>query len=313
MKTSRSIDDIEALTVKNREYRALVLMHTRDEIARDKGDRDITSLALFPKRKKVKGFFAAKSNGVLAGVAEIEFFLKKSTKAAFHFRKKDGAFLKRGDIFGSVEGDAREILKIERSVMNFFCRMSGVATLAHRILRKARKINPKIVVAPTRKTLWGLLDKKACAVGGAWTHRLNLADAVLIKDNHLAAAGGDIEYILGMFRGKNTGRFLEIEVSRVSHALKAARLLQELRLERCRVLFDNFKPSCILEALATIKKRHPKNKILFEASGGITEKNIAAYAKTGVDIISMGSLTYGAPFLDMSLELLSEKNHFPMR
>jgi len=185
--------------------------------------------------------------------------------------------------------------------------MSGVATKTRRIVEKVKEYGTLIV--PTRKTLWGLLDKKGVVVGGGGTHRLNLCDAVLIKDTHLDLLGRDVYRVMkNLSENKPDCRFIEVETESAKEALSAAKFLSvDLSTYKLNtigaIMFDNMNSSDIEMALEEMKKEDLYEKLLFEASGGINEENVVEYAKTGVDIISMGELTSGVKGLDMSLKI----------
>lgn len=302
------------------------MQFTARELEKDLGRGDITTASLFKEPKNVTARIVAKESGVLAGRQEIEFFLNTSAKRLrVKFLKRDGCRIKAGYTFAILKGDIREILKVERVILNLLGRMSGVATTAARIVAKAKKINPKILITPTRKTLWGLLDKRACVLGGAGTHRLNLGNAILIKDNHLDAFGRNIPKAIESFfpTGRASARlsqyrarraqpirqkatFFEIEVETSREAKIACTTLKKLQKAGkctvpCFVMLDNFSPQKIKKTLKILRTENLASCAKIEASGGINEKNISAYAKTGVDVISMGALTHSAPMLDVSL------------
>lgn len=177
--------------------------------------------------------------------------------------------------------------------------MSGIATITRRLLEKIEKDKLKTRIACTRKTAPGLLyfDKKAVFVGGGDTHRLHLDDMILIKDNHLTVVGS-IENAVK--RAKEKGSFskkIEVEVQNATDALKAAESGADV------IMFDNFSPKQLEKAVGLMRKRHFLGNALLEASGGITEENILAFAKTGVDIVSLGMITHSPKALDVSLEL----------
>lgn len=284
------------------------MQFTARELEKDLGGGDITTAGLFKEPKNVTARIVAKESGVLAGRQEIEFFLNTSAKRLrVKFLKRDGCRIKAGYTFAILKGDIREILKVERVILNLLGRMSGVATTAARIVAKAKKINPKILITPTRKTLWGLLDKRACVLGGAGTHRLNLGNAILIKDNHLDAFGRNIpKAIESFFPIRQKAAFFEIEVETSREAKIACMTLQKLQKEgKCRipcfVMLDNFSPQKIQKTLKILSAENLASCVKIEASGGINESSIRAYAKTGVDVISMGALTHSASMLDVSL------------
>jgi nicotinate-nucleotide pyrophosphorylase (carboxylating) len=177
--------------------------------------------------------------------------------------------------------------------------MSGVATTTRKVVDI---VGDEVLIAPTRKTLWGWLDKRAVMLGGGGTHRLNLNDAVIVKDNHLALLDGNLaEVVERLERSTADCRFVEIEVDNVGDAVTLAAKLSDSTINAARVvMFDNMNPTEIEDALTQIKMRDHYKNLLFEASGGVDMDNVATYAKTGVDIISMGCLTTGAKSLDMS-------------
>jgi nicotinate-nucleotide pyrophosphorylase (carboxylating) len=181
-----------------------------------------------------------------------------------------------------LNGTIKNILKTERTALNILQRMSGIATETNKLVKK---IKHKSLLCSTRKTQWGLLDKKAVMLGGGGTHRLGLHDFILVKDNHLAATD-KINW------QKLSKKFWEIEVDSTKQALVFARYNPDA------IMLDNFKPQTIKR---TIKKLSPQ--IIFEASGGITESNLFEYAKTGVDVISMGSLTHSTKSLNINLQV----------
>lgn len=267
---------------------------------KDVGRGDITTKACFPKSKQISAYIVAKETGILAGRQEIDFFLGRYRTIRFRFLKRDGDFLKKGDRILMLRGSVHDLMKTERVILNLLGRMSGVATFTHRIVSLAKKINPRILITPTRKTLWGLLDKRACSLGGAGTHRLGLDSAILIKHNHIRASGLPLGKFLNnvmLSLSKHDApkpRFVEVEVGNAHDAQIAAEFPVILML-------DNMKPRAIRKTLASI----PKNSkaLYFEASGGINGRNIASYAKSGVQILSLGMLTHSAPMLDFSMRV----------
>lgn len=292
----------KALTPRSPIYREWVLQYTFGELKKDLGRGDITTAHLFRKPKKVTARIFSRERGILAGRQEIEFFLKRRLR--MKFLKRDGQRIRSGETIAFLSGDIREILRIERVTLNLLGRMSGVATQIRRIIEKVKKVNRHVLITPTRKTLWGLLDKRACALGGGGTHRLSLDNAILIKDNHLDVMDRDIEKaIMSFFPLRQKAAFFEIEVATPKEAKIACVALTKLNRQGkcgipCFIMLDNFSPKMI-------KAVGRNSHVGLEASGGINEKNIRAYAKTGVDIISMGSLTHGAPMLNLSLEIKS--------
>ncbi|MBI2634864.1 carboxylating.nicotinate-nucleotide diphosphorylase [Candidatus Peregrinibacteria bacterium] len=225
-----------------------------------------------------------------------------------NFLVKDGAAFKKGERLLEIEGDVHDVLAVERASLNLIMRMSGVATFTAKIVDMVRKYN--VLVTPTRKCLWGLLDKKAVVLGGGGTHRLNMADAILVKDNHAAIMKHNYEKIFEQISDSNVEtRFVEVEVNGINDALKLAEIfsktLTEKKIRSVGVmLMDNMSAGEVSEAMKEIKKAGFYDDLLFEASGGVNESNIIEYAATGVDIVSMGALTNGVRSIDMSMKIV---------
>jgi nicotinate-nucleotide pyrophosphorylase (carboxylating) len=198
-----------------------------------------------------------------------------------------------------IEGPARAILSGERTALNIVGRMAGIATAVAEAQRIASEASPSVRVAATRKTLPGLreLDKKAVSLGGGDTHRLRLDDCVLIKDNHLELIPSITDAVV---RAKDRVSFtkkIEVEVRTLAEAAEAAEAGADI------VMFDNMSPGEIRICLGALKGRGLHEGRLFEASGGITHENLADYAGSGVDIVSMGSLTHSVRSLNVKLEI----------
>ncbi len=263
---------------------------------------DITSDALFRKAKVIQAQIISKSDGFISGLEEIaavlEFFELK-----FKFSLKDGDKIKVGQVLFTIKGEVKTILMLERTLLNFLQRMSGITTMA----KKFSTVAGKTLVAPTRKTLWGLLDKKACVVGGAGTHRLNLADAVLVKDTHLSNFDGDIGKVFQLLLdSKNLGRFCEIEVESLAQASEVAKLCQKFYAKFTVpfvLMLDNMKVAEIKKIVNIFKKSPILAKVILEASGGINLKNLKSYCETGVDVVSIGALTHSVQALDFSMKI----------
>lgn len=264
----------------------------------DLGFGDITSEILIPRGLKAKGVILAKEKGVVAGVEEAETLFK-------HFginvkiNRRDGDTVNPGDVIMEVEGEARSILMLERTVLNIMMRMSGIATETRNIVEKIRKAGLNVKVAATRKTAPGLraLDKKAVMLGGGEPHRLRLDDAVLIKDNHIALVGSIREAVRRARENVSFIKKIEVEAKTLSEALEASESGADI------VMLDNMKPEQIREVVQCLKDKGLYDRIVLEASGGINPSNILEYASTGVHVISLGYLTHSAKALDMSLEI----------
>lgn len=268
----------------------------RRMLKEDIGNGDITSEILIDRGIVARGKIIAKQNGTLAGVEEASrIFAEVGVKSKI--LKKDGEEIKKGDIVMEVEGPARKILMAERVALNVLMRMSGIATATRRLLELARKENPNVIVAATRKTaplLLGL-DKKAVMIGGGSTHRKNLSEMVLIKDNHLKLVGS-VE--LAVKKAKEAGKTpVEVEVTTIEDAVRAAEAGADI------ILLDNMSVEEVRRVKDLLNRKGLRKKVKLEASGGIGPENISDYAATGVDIISSSYMTMKAPAIDMSLEI----------
>ena len=296
------------LTLQNRDYMREVRTLTDALLRADLGPRDLTVEALGIKNEPASAIIVARESGVAAGVAELGLWLEPlgvSVRAA----KKDGDVFDRGETLLRLEGERNNLLSLERVGLNIVQRMSGIATVTRCLGERVRGRSPSTRVVATRKTLWGLLDKRAVHLGGGGTHRIGLGDAILIKNNHLALLASREEEAapLGIVRAWNyreNAAFIEVEVRGEAAALAAAetfRRVQEEASERypCLLMLDNMMPKEIRSILDRFRKKDLWDYILTEASGGISEQNVEAYADTGVDAISMGALTHSARALDL--------------
>ena len=263
-------------------------------ISEDIQGGDITSV-LLPK-KKIKAKIISRQEGVLAGIkfAGDIFRLKGCSVKII---KKDGAKLKSNQIILQISGNARTVLSCERTALNLLSRMSGIATQTNFLVSKIRKINTKTKLYSTRKTAPGLrfFDKEAVMIGGGHKHRMSLNDMVMIKDNHLLVTNS-IEGIIKNARKRH--KHVEVEVENQRDAVLAVNSGATI------VMLDNFSPVQIKKTITELQKKKLRNKVKLEASGGINSKNITAYAKTGVDMISVGSITNSVKGLDLSLEVI---------
>ncbi len=261
-------------------------------LAEDVGKGDITS-SLLPK-KIITARIITRQNGTLAGVEFAkEIFCLKGCKVKI--LKKDGSKIRPNQIILKVSGYAKSVLTCERTVLNLLTRMSGIATQTNNLVEKIRRINSKSHIFATRKTAPGLrfFDKEAVKIGSGQKHRMSLDEMIMIKDNHLAV--DSITNLINKARKKY--KKIEIEVENQNDALIAAREGATI------IMLDNFSPKDITKTIARLKKLGLRNKVLLEASGGINSKNIQAFAKTGVDMISVGEITNSVKGIDFSLEV----------
>lgn len=267
----------------------------RNALKEDIGEGDHSSLACIPKTAKNKAKLIVKDLGVLAGVeiAELVF----SLFGDFTFKKliDDGIVVKPGDIVFEVEGSSQGILACERLVLNIMQRMSGIATKTQFMLEIIKGCSTKIL--DTRKTTpnFRVFEKEAVRIGGGMNHRFALYDMIMLKDNHIDFAGGITKALLKTDEYLvNLGKEIKVEIE--------VRDFKELKEALgCglfdRVMLDNFTPLNISKALKLIDGKYET-----EASGGITETTLRSYAETGVDYISVGSLTHQVTSLDLSLK-----------
>jgi nicotinate-nucleotide pyrophosphorylase (carboxylating) len=290
------LDASEELILKNPAYKKAVEFYVWQAYLNDAGHGDITTeLFVSDKIRLITAEIMAKEAGILAGIQEAEWFLKKLGISIIS-NKKDGSELKKDDVIMRLSGRADKILACERTLLNLLQRMSGVATATNNLVKKVPK---PIRILATRKTLWGDLDKRAVSIGGGATHRLNLADAVLIKDNHIALSDNLGESFSGLRKAKNI-RFIEIEFDDLNQVKIFAKHFKVAEgNSNIIVMLDNFIPSEIKKAVVVLKK----TGVLIEVSGGINEKNIKEYAIKGVSAISSGAITNKADSLDISLDI----------
>jgi nicotinate-nucleotide pyrophosphorylase (carboxylating) len=269
----------------------------RQILSDDIGQGDVTAAAVIPANLTVKAEVIAKEPGVAAGIEEAAFlaeYLGLTVKA----KVVDGEKIKNKQVLIQISGDAQTILSLERTMLNLLSRMSGIATKTRMLTEKLEKANVKTKIAATRKSAPGLLyfDKKAVVIGNGDPHRLHLDDMVLIKDNHLAIVGSVEEAIKKAKAHVSFTKKIEVEVTSVEDALKAAKVGADI------IMLDNFSPKQAKEAGKALREAG-FGKVLLEVSGNITCENLLEYAAAQVDIISMGELTHSIKALDISLEI----------
>jgi len=288
-------DRSKKLSIKKKGYRDFVNEFLKLLLKNDFSDNDITTNSL-SKDYNLTAYIVAKEKGTIAGLEEFKLLNNDLKLRLF---KKDGGKIKNNAVIVKIKGNAKKILSRERSNLNLLQRMSGIATLTNSLNGKLKN---KIKIAATRKTLWGLLDKKAVSIGGGLTHRLNLGDGIIIKDNHLKILDYNFEKV------KNKSRYIEIEVENAKQALNAAKAIKNIiKKSKNRNLFaimlDKIKPQEIKSIIKELKELDLHKCILLEASGNITPENIKKYSDCGIDAISMGYITSSAKALNMSLEV----------
>ncbi|HXG14450.1 MAG TPA: carboxylating nicotinate-nucleotide diphosphorylase [Candidatus Nitrosotenuis sp.] len=272
-------------------------MNVRRELARflaeDIGAGDVTSNIL--TNKKISAKIISKQAGIVAGAAYAkEIFVMKGCQVKL--LKKDGSKIKQNQVVMQVYGSARSVLGCERTALNLLSRMSGIATLTSELVGKIRSVSRKTSLYSTRKTAPGLrfFDKEAVKIGGGKKHRMTLADMIMIKDNHIASEGSLVRLI---YRAKKHSKKFEVEVENQDDAILAAKMGATI------IMLDNFTPPQIRKTISALQKLGLRSKVKLEASGGINTKNIRDFARTGIDMISVGKITNSAPAIDFSLEV----------
>lgn len=267
-----------------------VIEAVRRALAEDIGSGDVTSQACVPAARRARGWFLARQPQVVAGTELLPLIYRECGGVdRLEILRPSGATAEEDDIIATVEGADRVLLECERVALNFMQRLSGIATLARRFAEAVNGTGCRVL--DTRKTTPGLrrLEKMAAAAGGITNHRMGLFDAILIKNNHIAAAGGVREAIE---LARATGMPVEIEV-RTREELEEA-----LAAGADHLLLDNLTPE---EAVEWV--RHINGRAKVEISGGLTLENVRAYAETGADFVSAGAITHSAPAVDISFRL----------
>ena len=259
-------------------------------LAEDLGERgDVTSTLLVPGDAVAEARLTARSAGILAGRAAGEEVLRQ-TGCDGGWLAADGDALAPGQVAAVIRGPARAVLLAERTLLNFCCRLSGIATLTARYVAACAPV----AVLDTRKTTpgWRELEKAAVRAGGGVNHRMGLHDRVLVKDNHLALAGAGLEEAVERARRELPGLVVEVEADDLHGVRRAVAAGVDW------VLLDNMAPDALRAAVAAAGGRAK-----LEASGGMTLEGARAAAATGVDAVSVGALTHSAPALDLGLDI----------
>ncbi len=265
----------------------------RTALDEDEAFNDLTTIATVVSDRHARGQLVARGEGVICGVPlAVEAFRQLDPKVTIRVDLEDGARVKKGSNILYLSGHARALLGAERVALNYMQRLSGIATLTARYVEAVKGTKAKIL--DTRKTTpgWRLLEKYAVRAGGGRNHRLNLAAAVLIKDNHLAAVDGDVS--LAVRRARDlapAGTKIEVECDRIEQVEAAVAANADI------VMFDNMQPDEMARCVELVAGR-----AITEASGRVRLENVRAIAQAGVDWISVGSLTHSAPALDLALD-----------
>ena len=261
-------------------------------LAEDIGKGDITSKLL--ESKQITARIITREETIVAGVnfAKQIFALQKCSVKII---KKDGKKVKSNQTILEIKGKASSILTCERTVLNLLSRMCGIANKTNQLVNIIKKTSSKSKLFATRKTAPGLrqFDKTAVVIGGGHKHRMSLDEMIMIKDNHIRVEPLDIL----IKKAKKTRRKIEVEVENQNDAIIAAQMGVGI------IMLDNFKPKQIRSTMRKLDKLKLLRNVKIESSGRINEKNIASYAKTGVDMISVGEITNSSVGIDLSLEI----------
>jgi len=263
-------------------------------LVEDIGTGDITTSSIVPPSLHAHGIIKTSENGIIAGLNIASLVFKKlDLKIDFQCKVNEGQKISAGEILAKINGPAQAILKGERIALNFLQRISGIATMTSIFCHEVKDYPVRIV--DTRKTTPGLriLEKYAVRIGGGYNHRFGLYDAVLIKDNHIAVAGGIKSAVNSVQKQASHTAKIEVEVENLSQFQEALEMKVDI------IMLDNMD-------LVTMRKavKMSKGKALLEASGGITLETVKAVAQTGIDLISVGALTHSVKSLDISMEII---------
>lgn len=266
-------------------------------LAEDVGSGDVSAWSTIPADAQARGLIHVKEDAVVAGMPVArEVFRLVDEDLAFVQRAADGEAVARGTVLAEVRGLARSILSAERLALNLLQRMSGIATTTRRFV-EAVAAWPNVRIVDTRKTTPGhrLLEKYAVRVGGGHNHRFGLFDAVMIKDNHIQAAGGIAAAVARARAAIPHTMTIEVETESLREVEQALEAGADI------IMLDNMDTEQMKEAVRLIRSRAPRT--IIEASGGVRLETVAAIAATGVDVISAGSLTHSVRAVDISLDL----------
>ena len=268
----------------------------KDFLNEDMPGGDITTINTVPKTSIITAKIIAAEDMIFSGKKIIEKCFVDSCKVKMNY--EDGQKIFINDIIGSIEGPAQIILSRERVMLNLIQRLCGITTISNQYSQVAKPYNIKIL--DTRKTTPGLrlFEKYAVSIGGAFNHRLNLSEGILIKDNHIVSAGSITNAI-------RTMKQLKIELPIELEVDNLKQIKEALKIGVDGFLLDNMRPEKIKEAVSLIRKNHKGENIFIEASGGITLNNIIPYLKTGINAISIGALTHHAVSKDIKLDFIS--------
>lgn len=302
------------LTVTKKFYQDHITQLFHWMIEADAVKDDITSHTLTITGKGKTEIFT-RQEGIIAGLEELQELLSKNTSLVFKPEVSDGTRVAKDTIVAQVTGENSEILAYERTILNILGRMSGVATETDNLVSLIKDIPDAPQIASLRKTPLMMIDKKAVAVAGGHTHRLNLADEILIKDNHLGMLQRELRLQtteqaaeVAVTKCMQSARdYFEIEVDTLSqaNAILHAFVKENADLQKKKmmaILLDNFKPAEAKMFVSSLKKLPVYDFVLIEASGEITKANLGEWATTGVDVVSIGAMTHSPKVFNFSMQ-----------
>lgn len=272
----------------------VILQKLQEFMLEDMPNGDKTSDPIFPDTAITTAYFEAEEDFVLSGGILLPYFFGDNYK--LEILKKDGELIRNGEVIARVTGPARKILALERTILNLMQRMSGIATITHKMVEVAKPYG--VIILDSRKTTPGLrvFEKYSVAVAGGQNHRYNLSAGVLIKDNHIKAAGS-LRRAIELIKSHNFGLPIEAEVESdemIKEAIEAG---------VDGLLLDNYSPDGIRHCVDLVRNQLGRKDIFLEASGGINFSNLADYVQTGVDAISSGMLTHSVKSANLHLEI----------
>lgn len=261
---------------------------------------DITANLLIPETARGKLYMHARETGILAGMQAAEMtYAMVDPRVKFTAKKHDGAKLTKGTLIATVEGPVRALLSAERVALNFLGRMSGIATLTSQYVSLVKGTDTRI--AATRKTTPGLraIEKQAVLAGGGFTHRESLSAAIMIKDNHIALAGGVDKALKAIQKNADHMARVSVEVDTLAQLKKVLKYSPDV------VLLDNMDAAMLAKAVAIVgghAQEKEGHRPVLEASGGVNLTTVRDLAESGVDVISIGALTHSAPNFDIGMD-----------
>jgi len=262
---------------------------------------DLTANLLVPASAKGKLMMRARENGVIAGMQPAQMtYAMVDPNVRFTAQKEDGAKVNKGDIIATVQGPTRALLSAERVALNFLGRMSGIATLTAeyvKAVKGCKGYKGAVRIAATRKTTPGLraIEKQAVLAGGGFTHRESLAAAIMIKDNHIALAGGVDKALNAIAKNADHMARVSVEVDTLAQLKKVLKYSPDV------VLLDNMNAATLTKAV-TLVDNFSGHRPVLEASGGVNLQTVKGLAETGIDVISIGGLTHSAPNFDIGMD-----------